>query len=142
MDMCILKRKPKGHAIKYSCQNNEKKLPKQPNNTSEATQNTPRDGPTGPMVQNELGNSKNAQEKGLWDALWGPKIRQLASKLLPHSGLLVQKHANMRKESTWTSFWLSQDTPKYVKSKHFVKDILKKSKMHRCRFQCRTSTQK
>ena len=142
MDMCILKRKPKGHAITYSCKNNKKKLPKHSNNTSEATQNTPPDGPTSPMVQNELGNSKNAQEKGLWDALWGPKIRQLASKLASHSSLPVQKHANIKQETTWTSFWPSQDTSKDVKSKHFATDILKKSKMHRWRFQCRTSIQK
>ena len=62
--------------------------------------------------------------------------------MVPHNAAPVPKHANMTKESTRTLFCVSQDTAKNVKSKHFAKDILKKSKAHRCHFQDRKNKQK
>ena len=83
-----------------------------------------------PTLQRRPRNTKNAQDRCLWTLLPAPQNDQLGLRLPSQHGLLVQEHANITKESKWTSSWLSQDTPANTKSRHFAKDILKKSRIH------------
>ena len=49
---------------------------------------------------------------------------------LHRSVYLHQKHERITEESAWNSFCAGQDTPRDAKSKHFAKDILKKTMSH------------
>ena len=54
----------------------------------------------------------------------------------------MQSYTNVAKEEAGTSFWLSQETSKTIKSMHFANDILQKSKIHGYRFQARKNNSK
>ena len=49
---------------------------------------------------------------------------------LHRSVYLDEKHESITEENAWNSFCAGQDTPRDAKSKHFAKDILKKTLSH------------